>query len=234
MGPQGPRHGVARCPFEQRQGSGQLEVGIGRVVVLRSRREPRLVEHAAGVDALVDKVRGDAEIVLVSFRLGPVAAVHAAIFRRDTGMVDEEKLRDLRGDELRKMNQNGMFVFLQSWRATLIPFIAVPVVLLGTFAILYALGFSINTMTLFGLVLATGLLVDDAIVVVENVERLMHENPEMTPRQATIESMAARRSKHSDPRISPRMMRSGRIRRALMTRSRMVIAPWPSRLGGRV
>ena len=82
-----------------------------------------------------------------------------------------------------------MFVFLQSWRATLIPFIAVPVVLLGTFAILYGLGFSINTMTLFGLVLATGLLVDDAIVVVENVERLMHENPEMTPRQATIESM---------------------------------------------
>ncbi len=82
-----------------------------------------------------------------------------------------------------------MFVFLQSWRATLIPFIAVPVVLLGTFAILYALGFSINTMTLFGLVLAIGLLVDDAIVVVENVERLMHENPEMTPRDATIASM---------------------------------------------
>jgi len=82
-----------------------------------------------------------------------------------------------------------MFVFLQSWRATLIPFIAVPVVLLGTFAILYALGFSINTMTLFGLVLATGLLVDDAIVVVENVERLMDENPEMSPREATIVSM---------------------------------------------
>jgi multidrug efflux pump len=82
-----------------------------------------------------------------------------------------------------------MFVFLQSWRATLIPFIAVPVVLLGTFGILYALGFSINTMTLFGLVLATGLLVDDAIVVVENVERLMDENPEMSPRDATIASM---------------------------------------------
>jgi multidrug efflux pump len=82
-----------------------------------------------------------------------------------------------------------MFVFLQSWRATLIPFIAVPVVLLGTFGILYALGFSVNTMTLFGLVLATGLLVDDAIVVVENVERLMHENPEMTPRDATVASM---------------------------------------------
>src|SRR4051794_16930110 len=82
-----------------------------------------------------------------------------------------------------------MFVFLQSWRATLIPFIAVPVVLLGTFGVLYALGFSINTMTLFGLVLATGLLVDDAIVVVENVERLLHENPDMTPYEATVASM---------------------------------------------
>src|SRR5438309_5845235 len=82
-----------------------------------------------------------------------------------------------------------IFVFLQSWRATLIPFIAVPVVLLGTFGILNMLGFSINTMTLFGLVLATGLLVDDAIVVVENVERLLEENPEMTPRDATVASM---------------------------------------------
>ncbi|MBA3053369.1 MAG: efflux RND transporter permease subunit [Sphingomonadales bacterium] len=82
-----------------------------------------------------------------------------------------------------------MFIFLQSWRATLIPAIAVPVVLLGTFAVLYLAGYSINTMTLFGLVLAIGLLVDDAIVVVENVERLMHENPGMTPREATIESM---------------------------------------------
>src|SRR6478672_35895 len=82
-----------------------------------------------------------------------------------------------------------IFVFLQSWRATLIPFIAIPVALLGTFAMLYVLGFSINTMTLFGLVLATGLLVDDAIVVVENVERLLDENPEMSPRDATIASM---------------------------------------------
>ncbi|TPG11977.1 efflux RND transporter permease subunit [Sphingomonas oligophenolica] len=82
-----------------------------------------------------------------------------------------------------------MFVFLQSWRATLIPTIAVPVVLLGTFGIFYFAGFSINTLTLFGLVLAIGLLVDDAIVVVENVERLMDENPEMTPREATIQSM---------------------------------------------
>ncbi|MFZ3482616.1 efflux RND transporter permease subunit [Sphingomonas sp. 3-13AW] len=82
-----------------------------------------------------------------------------------------------------------MFVFLQSWRATLIPTIAVPVVLLGTFAVFYLAGFSINTLTLFGLVLAIGLLVDDAIVVVENVERLLEENPDMTPYEATIESM---------------------------------------------
>ncbi|SFP73008.1 multidrug efflux RND transporter permease subunit [Sphingomonas rubra] len=82
-----------------------------------------------------------------------------------------------------------MFVFLQSWRATLIPTIAVPVVLLGTFGVLYLAGFSINTLTLFGLVLAIGLLVDDAIVVVENVERLMEEDPDLTPREATIRSM---------------------------------------------
>jgi len=82
-----------------------------------------------------------------------------------------------------------MFVFLQSWRATLIPAIAVPVVLLGTFGILSLAGFSINTLTLFALVLSIGLLVDDAIVVVENVERLMAENPGMTPREATIQSM---------------------------------------------
>ena len=82
-----------------------------------------------------------------------------------------------------------MFVFLQSWRAVLIPAIAVPVVLLGTFAIFYLAGFTINTLTLFGLTLAIGLLVDDAIVVVENVERLMEENPGMSAREATIQSM---------------------------------------------
>ncbi|MET0373750.1 MAG: efflux RND transporter permease subunit [Rhizorhabdus sp.] len=83
-----------------------------------------------------------------------------------------------------------MFIFLQSWRATLIPAIAVPVVLLGTFGVLAAFGFSINTLTLFGLVLSIGLLVDDAIVVVENVERVMEEDPDITPREATIKSMA--------------------------------------------
>lgn len=81
-----------------------------------------------------------------------------------------------------------MFVFLQSWRATLIPAIAVPVVLLGTLAVLSIIGYSINTLTLFGMVLSIGLLVDDAIVVVENVERLMHEEG-LSPREATIKSM---------------------------------------------
>jgi len=81
-----------------------------------------------------------------------------------------------------------MFVFLQNWRATLIPAIAVPVVLLGTFGILAVFGYSINTLTMFGLVLAIGLLVDDAIVVVENVERVMHEEG-LEPLEATQKSM---------------------------------------------
>jgi multidrug efflux pump len=81
-----------------------------------------------------------------------------------------------------------MFIFLQSWRATLIPVIAVPVVLLGTFCVLKILGYSINTLTMFGLVLSIGLLVDDAIVVVENVERLMREE-DLSPIDATIRSM---------------------------------------------
>ncbi|WP_313806244.1 efflux RND transporter permease subunit [Sphingobium sp.] len=81
-----------------------------------------------------------------------------------------------------------MFLFLQNWRATLIPTIAVPVVLLGSFAILHAAGFTINTLTLFGMVLAIGLLVDDAIVVVENVERIIQEEG-LSPREAAKKSM---------------------------------------------
>jgi multidrug efflux pump len=81
-----------------------------------------------------------------------------------------------------------MYLFLQDMRATLIPTIAVPVVLLGTFAILSALGFSINTLTMFAMVLAIGLLIDDAIVVVENVERLMTEEG-LSPREAARKSM---------------------------------------------
>ena len=81
-----------------------------------------------------------------------------------------------------------MLVFLQNWRATLIPTIAVPVVLLGAFAILLAAGFIINTLTMFGMVLAIGLLVDDAIVVVENVERLIHTEG-LSPKDAARQSM---------------------------------------------
>ena len=81
-----------------------------------------------------------------------------------------------------------VFVFLQNWRATLIPLIAVPVSLIGTFAGLWMFGFSINTLTLFAMVLAIGIVVDDAIVVLENVERLMWEE-KMQPREAAIEAM---------------------------------------------
>lgn len=82
-----------------------------------------------------------------------------------------------------------MYLFLQNIRATLIPSIAVPVVLLGTFGVMAALGFTINTLSMFGLVLAIGLLVDDAIVVVENVERVMTEE-KLSPLEATRKAMA--------------------------------------------
>ncbi len=68
-----------------------------------------------------------------------------------------------------------MFLFLQNWRTTLIPAITIPVSLIGTFAFVKLFGFSINTLTLFGITLATGLVVDDAIVVIENIERHIHE-----------------------------------------------------------
>ena len=81
-----------------------------------------------------------------------------------------------------------MFIFLQSWRATIIPAVTVPVVILGTCAVLLVFGMSINTLTLFAMVLAIGLLVDDAIVVVENVERIMHEQ-QIDAKQASLQSM---------------------------------------------
>ena len=81
-----------------------------------------------------------------------------------------------------------MYIFLQNWRATLIPTLAVPIVLLGTFGIMSAFGFTINTLTMLAMVLAIGLLVDDAIVVVENVERIMEEEG-LEPREATRKSM---------------------------------------------
>ena len=80
-----------------------------------------------------------------------------------------------------------VILFLQTWRASIIPLIAVPVSIVGTFAALYLLGFSINTLTLFGLVLAIGIVVDDAIVVVENVERNIEEG--LTPLAAAHQAM---------------------------------------------
>lgn len=81
-----------------------------------------------------------------------------------------------------------VMIFLQSWRATLIPTIVIPVALIGTFAVMLAFGFSINTLTLFGMVLAIGIVVDDAIVVVENVERIMAEE-HLSPKEATAKAM---------------------------------------------
>jgi len=81
-----------------------------------------------------------------------------------------------------------VYLFLQSWRATLIPFAAVPVSLIGTFAGLQLLGYSINTLTLFGMVLSIGIVVDDAIVVLENIERIMDEEG-LAPREAAIKAM---------------------------------------------
>ncbi len=89
-----------------------------------------------------------------------------------------------------------MYLFLQNFRATLIPTIAVPVVLMGTFSVLYAFGYSVNTLTMFAMVLAIGLLVDDAIVVVENVERIMSEDG-LSPREATRKSMSQIRARWS-------------------------------------
>jgi len=82
-----------------------------------------------------------------------------------------------------------IFVFLQSWRSTLIPVITIPVSLIGTFAVMKVLDFSINTLTLFGITLATGLVVDDAIVVIENITRFIHEK-KLPPREAASQAMA--------------------------------------------
>jgi HAE1 family hydrophobic/amphiphilic exporter-1 len=82
-----------------------------------------------------------------------------------------------------------IYLFLQNWKTTLIPAITIPVSLVGTFGLVSALGFSINTLTLFGLTLATGLVVDDAIVVIENISRLMHDHPDRSPYDNAKEAM---------------------------------------------
>jgi multidrug efflux pump len=146
------------------------------------------VSLAPGADALstAERVKAEVEQQSKSFPPG-----YSYLYPNDSTIFIEKSLHDVSITLIEAviLVVIVMFVFLQSWRATLVPAIAVPVVLLGTLAVFYVAGFSINTLTLFGMVLAIGLLVDDAIVVVENVERLMAENPGMTPREATIESM---------------------------------------------
>src|SRR5206468_1937041 len=83
-----------------------------------------------------------------------------------------------------------VFLFLGNLRATIIPTVAVPVSLIGTFAVLLLLGFTANTVSLLALVMAIGIVVDDAIVVVENVERVLEEEPHLTPKEATKKAMA--------------------------------------------
>ncbi len=171
---------------------GRIELGAeSYAAVSRINRHPGAgiaVLMAPGADALKTAELVKAEISRIS--KGFPAGLKVAYANDTTAFIElsiEEVVKTL--IEAVILVVVVMFVFLQSWRATLIPTIAVPVVLLGTFGVFYLAGFSINTLTLFGLVLAIGLLVDDAIVVVENVERLMEEDPDLSPREATIRSM---------------------------------------------
>ncbi|HEJ8715784.1 TPA: efflux RND transporter permease subunit, partial [Klebsiella michiganensis] len=145
------------------------------------------IQLASGANALAtaEKIRAEVERLTPRFPQGVVAAYP----RDSTPFVTvsiESVVRTL--IEAILFVVAVMYLFLQSWRATLIPTLTVPVVLLGTFGILSLLGYSINTLTLFAMVLAIGLLVDDAIVVVENVERLMAEE-DLTQPEATLRSM---------------------------------------------
>ena len=104
-----------------------------------------------------------------------------------------------------------VYLFLQSWRATIIPLLAVPVSLLGTFAGLYVLGYSINTLTLFGMVLAIGIVVDDAIVVLENVERIMREDDAGTARSGDQGDARGDRTDHRHRAHADRRVRADRV-----------------------
>ena len=103
-----------------------------------------------------------------------------------------------------------VFVFLQDWRTTLIPAVTIPVSLIGTFAVLYAIGLSINTITLFALVLAIGLVVDDAIVVVENVARLLGEGYSRREAVLPLDGRGDERDRRGDARAR-RGLRAGGV-----------------------
>jgi len=145
------------------------------------------IELAPGANALATIQAVKAKMVELSANLPPDIKV---VYPIDTSPFISLSIRDvvITLIEAVVLVFLVMLVFLQNWRATLIPTIAVPVVLLGSFAVLYIAGYTINTLTMFGLVLAIGLLVDDAIVVVENVERLIHTEG-LSPKEAARKSM---------------------------------------------
>src|SRR5882672_7229467 len=138
-------------------------------------------------NALATADRVNAEMARLSQGF-PTGLTHAVVY--DTTRFVKVSIREVVYTLLEAMALVFLvvFLFLQNWRATLIPFAAVPVSLIGTFAGLTLLGYSINTLTLFGMVLAIGIVVDDAIVVLENVERIMHEET-LQAREAAIKAM---------------------------------------------
>ncbi|MCD7095352.1 efflux RND transporter permease subunit [Klebsiella quasipneumoniae subsp. quasipneumoniae] len=147
-------------------------------IALRLATGANILETVNAVRATVDRLKGslpsDVEVIL-PYDTSPVvsASIHEVVKTLFEAII---------------LVFIVMLIFLQNLRATLITTMVVPVVLLGTFGVLYACGYTINTLTMFGMVLAIGLLVDDAIVVVENVERVMEEE-KLSPKEATIKSM---------------------------------------------
>ena len=162
--------------------------GYGRIV--RYKRMPAsgiAVSLASGANALDTAARVKQEIETLKDFLPPNVKV---IYPYDTTPFVKLSIKEVVKTLIEAVILvfAVMYLFLQNFRATLIPSVAVPIVLLGTFGVLSAFGFSINVLTMFAMVLAIGLLVDDAIVVVENVERLMNQEG-LSPRDATRKSM---------------------------------------------
>lgn len=171
---------VARVELGAREYDAQSRLNGSAVVNLAVFLQP-------GANALETADRVDAEIARLAERF-PDGITYQTPFdtTRYVRVSIEEVIKTL--FEAMLLVFLVVFLFLQSFRATLIPIIAIPVSLIGTFAGLFALGFSINTLTLFGLVLAIGIVVDDAILVIENVERVLRTS-NVTPREAALQAM---------------------------------------------
>ena len=159
-------------------------------MIVRYRGQPAVglgIMLASGANALATSERIKSQVAALSSQLPPGVKV---MYPRDSTPFIEQSITSVIHTliEAVVLVFFVMLLFLQNFRATLIPTIAVPVVLLGTFSVLFALGYSINVLTMFAMILAIGLLVDDAIVVVENVERIMEEEG-LSPKEATKKSM---------------------------------------------